>query len=153
MSDSLWPHESQHARPPCPSPTPGVHWDSRVCVCVCVYIYIYIYKIWLHQVLVTACGISFPDLGIIPGPLVLGPWNLSQWTTREIQKVDTFGIGDRTNASVGDHREFVGIKWYLFGKSFAIFDSTRAKLQKAFLVARTVETSACYVEDLVRSLA
>ena len=24
MSDSLWPHESQHARPPCPSPTPGV---------------------------------------------------------------------------------------------------------------------------------
>jgi len=21
--------ESQHARPPCPSPTPGVHWDSR----------------------------------------------------------------------------------------------------------------------------
>ena len=29
MSNSLWPHESQHARPPCPSPTPGVHSDSR----------------------------------------------------------------------------------------------------------------------------
>ena len=29
MSDTLWPHESQHARPPCPSPTPGVHSDSR----------------------------------------------------------------------------------------------------------------------------
>ena len=29
MSDSLWLHESQHARPPCPSPTPGVHSDSR----------------------------------------------------------------------------------------------------------------------------
>ena len=29
VSDSLWPHESQHARPPCPTPTPGVHWDSR----------------------------------------------------------------------------------------------------------------------------
>ena len=25
VSDYLWPHESQHARPPCPSPTPGVH--------------------------------------------------------------------------------------------------------------------------------
>ena len=25
MSDSLWPHESQHARLPCPSPTPRVH--------------------------------------------------------------------------------------------------------------------------------
>ena len=28
LSDSLWPHESQHVRPPCPSPTPGVHSDS-----------------------------------------------------------------------------------------------------------------------------
>ena len=25
VSDSLWPHESQHTRPPCPSPTPGVY--------------------------------------------------------------------------------------------------------------------------------
>ena len=29
MSDSLRPHESQHTRPPCPSPTPGVHSDSH----------------------------------------------------------------------------------------------------------------------------
>ena len=28
VSYSLWPHESQHARPPCPSPTPRVHSDS-----------------------------------------------------------------------------------------------------------------------------
>ena len=28
MSDSLWPHELQHARPPCPSPTPRVHSNS-----------------------------------------------------------------------------------------------------------------------------
>ena len=28
VSDSLRPHKSQHARPPCPSPTPGVHSDS-----------------------------------------------------------------------------------------------------------------------------
>ena len=28
MSNSLQPHESQNARPPCPSPTPRVHWDS-----------------------------------------------------------------------------------------------------------------------------
>ena len=35
VSDSLRPHELQHARPPCPSPTPGVHPDpcplSRWC--------------------------------------------------------------------------------------------------------------------------
>ena len=29
VSDSLRPHELQHARPPCPSPTPRVHSDSR----------------------------------------------------------------------------------------------------------------------------
>ena len=29
MSDSLRCHESQHARPSCPSPSPGVHSDSR----------------------------------------------------------------------------------------------------------------------------
>ena len=28
MSDSLRPHESQHTRPPCPSPTPGVYPNS-----------------------------------------------------------------------------------------------------------------------------
>ena len=28
VSDSLQPHESQHARPPCPSPTPRVYPDS-----------------------------------------------------------------------------------------------------------------------------
>ena len=29
VSDSLLPHELQHARPPCPSSTPGVYSDSR----------------------------------------------------------------------------------------------------------------------------
>ena len=29
LSNSLQPYESQHARPPCPSPTPGVHSHSR----------------------------------------------------------------------------------------------------------------------------
>ena len=28
VSDSLWPHESQHARLPCPSPIPGVYSNS-----------------------------------------------------------------------------------------------------------------------------
>ena len=30
MSDSLWPHELQHIRPPCPSPTPGVYSKSHL---------------------------------------------------------------------------------------------------------------------------
>ena len=35
MSDSVWPHELQPARPPCPSPTPGVYSDS--CPLSCWY--------------------------------------------------------------------------------------------------------------------
>ena len=30
VSDSLRPHESQHARPPCPSPSPGLHPDTSI---------------------------------------------------------------------------------------------------------------------------
>ena len=29
VSDTLRPHESQYARPPCPSPTPSIHPDSH----------------------------------------------------------------------------------------------------------------------------
>ena len=35
MSDSLWPHEPQHARPPCLSPTPAVHPNPRPLSCWC----------------------------------------------------------------------------------------------------------------------
>ena len=35
LSDSLWPHESQHARPPCPSPTPRVHPNPCPLYCWC----------------------------------------------------------------------------------------------------------------------
>ena len=46
MSDSLRPHEPQHARPPCPSPTPGVYpnscplsrWISQG-NCVCAHLF------------------------------------------------------------------------------------------------------------------
>ena len=34
MSDSLRPHEPQHARPPCPSATPGVYPNSCLLSCV-----------------------------------------------------------------------------------------------------------------------
>ena len=38
---SLQPHESQHARPPCPSPPPGtyIHTYIYINICMCVYIY------------------------------------------------------------------------------------------------------------------
>ena len=60
VSDSLQPHESQHARSPCPSPTPRVHWDSRPS------------SQWCHPaisssvVLFSSCPQSLPASGSFP---------------------------------------------------------------------------------------
>ena len=94
VSNSLQPHESQHTRPPCPSPTPGVHSDSRPS------------SQWCHPaisssvVLFSSCPQSFPTSESFPmtqlftwggqstGVSALAPflpktsqgWSPSQWT-------------------------------------------------------------------------
>ena len=60
MSDSLRPHEPQHTRPPCPSPTPGVHPNS----CPLSW--------WCHAAISSSvvpfasCPQSFPATGSFP---------------------------------------------------------------------------------------
>ena len=60
VSDSLRPHESQHARPPCPSPTPGVHSNSRPS------------SLWCHPAIsssvvpFSSCPQSLPASGSFP---------------------------------------------------------------------------------------
>ena len=60
VSNSLWPHEPQHARPPCPSPTPGVHPDP----CPLSW--------WCHPTIsssfitFSSCPQSFPASGSFP---------------------------------------------------------------------------------------
>ena len=60
MSDSLLPHELQHARPPCPSPTPGIYPNS----CALCW--------WCHPAIsssvvpFSSCPQSFPALGSFP---------------------------------------------------------------------------------------
>ena len=60
MSDSLRPHESQHARPPCPSLTPRVHSNSRPL------------SQWCHPAIsssvvpFSSCPKSFPASGSFP---------------------------------------------------------------------------------------
>ena len=61
MSDSLRPHESQHTRPPCPSPTPRVHSESHPL------------SQWCHPTIsssvthFSSCSQSFPASGSFPG--------------------------------------------------------------------------------------
>ena len=59
VSESLWPHEPQHTRPPCPSPTPGVHPNPRPL------------SWWCHpaissSVVPFSCPQSFPASGSFP---------------------------------------------------------------------------------------
>ena len=60
VSHSLWPHELQHARPPCPSPTPEVYSNS------------YPLSWWCHPTIsssfvpFSSCTQSFPVLGSFP---------------------------------------------------------------------------------------
>ena len=60
VSDSLRPHKSQHARPPCPSPIPGVHPNSCPS------------SRWCHPTIspsvvpFSSCPQSFPALGSFP---------------------------------------------------------------------------------------
>ena len=56
MSDSLWPHGLQHARPPCPSPTHGVYLNSCPLSQWC-------YPIISFSVVPFSCLHSFPASG------------------------------------------------------------------------------------------
>ena len=93
VSDSLWPHGLQHARPPCPSPTPGVYSNS------CPL------SRWCHPAIsssvipFSSCPQSFPasrsfqmsqlcssggqNIGVSASALVL-PMNIQDWFPLEL---------------------------------------------------------------------
>ena len=76
MSDSLRHHESQHARPPCPSPTPRVHSDSRPS------------SQWCHPA-ISSSVVRFP-----PAPNPSQHQSLFQWvnSSYEVAKVLEFQL-------------------------------------------------------------
>ena len=91
VSDSLWPHESQHARPVCPSPTPRVYPNSCPSIQWCHL------AISSSVVLFSSCPQSFPASGSFP---------MSQLFARGGQSI---GVSD--SASVLYHINF--LLWFL----------------------------------------
>ena len=101
MSDSLQPHESQHTRPPCPSPTPGAY--SNSCPS----------SRWCHPAILSSvvpfssCPKSLPASGSFP---------MSQLFASGGQS-----IGVSASASVHQHLHAIfwiitiltGVRWYL----------------------------------------
>ena len=77
MSDSLWSHESQHARPPCTSPSPGVHSNSRPS------------SRWYHPAISSSVSSPFP-----PAPNPSQHQSLFQWvnSSHEVAKVLEFQL-------------------------------------------------------------
>ena len=63
MSDSLWPHGVQHTRPPCPSPTPGVHSNASPL------------SQWCHRTISSSVVPFFSHLQSLPA---LGSFQMSQ---------------------------------------------------------------------------
>ena len=84
VSDSLHPHESQHTRPPCPSPSPGVHSDSRPS------------SQWCHT------AISSSVVPFSSCPQSLPHQSLSQW-------VNSAGGGQSTGFSISPSNEHPGL--------------------------------------------
>ena len=73
VSDSLWPHELQHARPPCPSLTPAVY--SNSCPS----------SQWCHPAIsssvvpFSSCPQSLPASGSFPMCVCIGEWIKKKW--------------------------------------------------------------------------
>ena len=73
VSDCLWPHEPQHARPPYPSPTPGVH--SNPCPS----------SRWYHPTRLTLCrpllsSSIFPSIRVFSNESVLHIRSPKYWS-------------------------------------------------------------------------
>ena len=86
VSNSLRPHESQHARPPCPSPAPGVHSDSCPS------------SLWCHpaissSVIPFSCPQSFPASGSFPMSQLFtwGGQSIGVWASPSVLPMNTQG--------------------------------------------------------------
>ena len=87
MSKSLWPHELQHVRPPCPSPSPGI------CPSSCPLSWWYHPTISSFAALFSLCLQSFPESGCFPvsQPLASGDQNIGASASASVLAVDIQG--------------------------------------------------------------
>ena len=97
VSDSLWPHGLQHARPPCPSPSPGVYSNS------CPW------SRWCHSTISSSVIPFSSHLQSFPAS---GSFQMSQ-------PFASGGKHEKTILNIAPHKHFFSIKWYkLLGWGF-----------------------------------
>ena len=119
VSDSLWLHESHHARPPCPSPTPGVYSNS------CLL------RRWCHPAIsssvvpFSSCPRSLPASGSFP---------MSQLFTRGGQSTGVSASGSVLPMNTQDWSPLGWTGWIsLQSKEFSrVFSNTTAQKHQFF---------------------
>ena len=114
MSYSLWPHELQHDKPPCPSPTPGVYSNS------CPL------SQWCHptissSVIPFSCSQSFPASGSFP---------MSQLFTSGGQSI---GVSSSTSALPMNIQD-----WFPLGWTGCIYHITGAQWKGLFAISENI---------------
>ena len=118
VSDYLWPHESQHARPPYPSPTPRVYPNPCPLSWWCHP------AIWASVVPFSSCPQSFPALGF-PG---------SQLFTQDGQSI---GVSASTSVLPMNTQDWSPLGWTgwtsLQSKRFSrVFSNTIVQMDEFF---------------------
>ena len=109
VSDSLRPHESQHTRPPCPSPTPGVHSNS------------YPSSRWCHPTISSSVFPfssrlqSFPASGSFPMSFEPYPCNNRNKLT-VVQSYPKFQMPSNLVGTIWVRVRITGLPWQLSGK-------------------------------------
>ena len=116
VSDSLRPHESQHVRPPCPSPTPRVHSDSRPS------------SQWCHP---TISSSVFP-FSSYPQPLpASGSFQMTQLFTWGGQSI---GVSDSTSVLPMNIQDWFPLRWtgWISLQSSRVFSNTTVQKHQFF---------------------
>ena len=128
MSDSLWPHGLQHARSPCPSPTPGAY--SNSCPS----------SRWCHPT-ISSSVVPFSCLQSFPA---LGSFQMSQLFASGSPSIGVFSF------SIGPFNEYSGLisfrmDWLDF---LAVYGTLKSLVQHHSSKASILQCSAFFVVRL-----
>ena len=129
VSNSLWPHELQHARPPCPSPTPRVHPNP----CPLSW--------WCHSTIsssvvpFSSCPQSFPASGSFPVSQLFS-WG-GQTPTPHFKSINSLVLNllhSPTLTPIHDHWKTIAFTRRTFvGKAMSLLFSVLSRLVITFL--------------------
>ena len=129
MSDSLWPHELQHARPPCPTPTPGVYSNS------CPWSW------WCHPTISSSVAPFSSPLQSFPAS---GSFQMSQFFTSDDHSIGASALASVLPMNIQDWFPLGLTGWiFLQSKGFSrVFSNTTVQTYKFFSTQLSLQFSS-----------